>query len=155
MEQIVINGQRILSGNVHISGAKNAAVAIIPAAIAANGVSIIENLPRIEDVIILANAIKSIGVACEFKNDHTLIVDSRNVKDFRITYDMTRNMRASYYLIGALLGRFKRAVVPLPGGCNFGSRPIDQHIKGFEAMGARIILKHGLIHAYAEKLTGS
>ncbi|MDR2649591.1 MAG: UDP-N-acetylglucosamine 1-carboxyvinyltransferase [Clostridiales bacterium] len=155
MEQIVITGQKRLSGAVHINGAKNAAVAIIPAAIAANGVSIIENLPHIEDVIILANAIKSIGVVCEFKDEHTLMIDSRGVTDFKITYDLTRNMRASYYLLGSLLGRFKRAVVPLPGGCNFGSRPIDQHIKGFEAMGANIVLKHGLIHAYAEKLTGS
>ena len=155
MEQIIITGRKRLSGAVHISGAKNAAVAIIPAAIAANGVSQIENLPCIEDVNILANAMKSIGVKCEFADSHTLIVDSRNVSGFKITYDMARNMRASYYLLGALLGRFKQAVVPMPGGCNFGSRPIDQHIKGFEAMGAHITLHHGLIYASAEKLTGS
>ena len=155
MEQIVINGRKKLSGIVHINGAKNAAVAIIPAAITANGVTVIENLPQIEDVSILANAIKSIGVICKFKDPHTLIIDSRNVTDFRITYELTRNMRASYYLLGALLGRFKQAIVPLPGGCNFGSRPIDQHIKGFEALGAKIVMKHGLIYASADKLTGS
>ena len=155
MEQIVINGRKKLSGTVHINGAKNAAVAIIPAAITANGVTVIENLPQIEDVSILANAIKSIGVICKFKDPHTLIIDSRNVTDFRITYELTRNMRASYYLLGALLGRFKQAIVPLPGGCNFGSRPIDQHIKGFEALGAKIVMKHGLIYASADKLTGS
>jgi len=155
MEQIIITGQNKLSGVVHINGAKNAAVAIIPAAIAAKGISIIENLPRIEDVNILANAIGSIGVICEFKDPHTLIIDSRNVNGFQITYDLTRKMRASYYLLGSLLGRFKQAIVPLPGGCNFGSRPIDLHIKGFEALGAKIIMEHGLIHAYADKLTGS
>ena len=155
MEQIVINGRKKLSGIVHINGAKNAAVAIIPAAITANGITVIENLPQIEDVSILANAIKSIGVICKFKDPHTLIIDSRNVTDFRITYELTRNMRASYYLLGALLGRFKQAIVPLPGGCNFGSRPIDQHIKGFEALGAKIVMRHGLIYASADKLTGS
>ena len=155
MEHIVISGQKKLSGSVHISGAKNAAVAIIPAAIASDGICVIENLPCIEDVNILANAIKSIGVVCEFKDQHTLIIDSRNVSDYRITYELTRNMRASYYLLGSLLGRFKQAIVPLPGGCNFGSRPIDQHIKGFEALGAKITLEHGLIHATAEKLTGN
>jgi len=155
MEQIVINGRKRLSGKVCISGAKNAAVAIIPAAITANGITVIENLPRIEDVIILANAIRSIGVKCEFQDPHTLIVDSRNVTDFKINYDLTRRMRASYYLLGALLGRFKCAIVPLPGGCNFGARPIDQHIKGFEALGAKILLKHGLIHIAADRLIGS
>jgi len=155
VEQIIISGRKRLAGAVHINGGKNAAVAIIPAAIAANGISQIENLPCIEDVNILANAIQSIGVKCEFKDPHTLIIDSTNISGFKITYDLARNMRASYYLLGALLGRFKQAIVPMPGGCNFGSRPIDQHIKGFEALGAKIILQHGLIHAYAEKLTGS
>jgi len=155
MEQIIITGRKRLSGAVHINGAKNAAVAIIPAAIAANGVSQIENLPCIEDVNILADAMRSIGVICVFSDSHTLTVDSRNISDYRITYEQTRNMRASYYLLGVLLGRFKHAIVPMPGGCNFGSRPIDQHIKGFEALGAKITLSHGLIHADADRLVGS
>jgi len=155
MEQIIITGRKRLSGDVHINGAKNAAVAIIPAAIAAKGISQIENLPCIEDVNILTNAIRSIGVKCEFADPHTLIIDSTDISGFKITYDFARNMRASYYLLGALLGRFGQAIVPMPGGCNFGSRPIDQHIKGFEALGAKIVIQHGLIHATAERLTGS
>ncbi|MDR1538397.1 MAG: UDP-N-acetylglucosamine 1-carboxyvinyltransferase [Clostridiales bacterium] len=157
MDRIVINGQKKLSGVVHINGAKNAAVAIIPAAIAANGVCVIENLPKIEDVSILADALRSIGMVCEFQDSdsHILRIDSTNLTKYEMTYDLARNMRASYYLLGALLGRFKKAVVPLPGGCNFGARPIDQHIKGFEALGAHIRQEHGMLIAEADRLTGS
>jgi UDP-N-acetylglucosamine 1-carboxyvinyltransferase len=155
MDQIVINGQRRLSGTVHINGAKNAAVAIIPAAITANGVCVIENLPRIEDVNVLAHAIQSIGVKCAFLDTHTLQIDSTNISSYEMTYELAGSMRASYYLLGALLGRFKKAVVPLPGGCNFGFRPIDQHIKGFEALGATITQEHGMISASADRLIGT
>jgi UDP-N-acetylglucosamine 1-carboxyvinyltransferase len=155
MERIVINGQKKLSGVVHINGAKNAAVAIIPAAIATNGICVIENLPRIEDVAILANALRSLGMDARFLDPHTLQVDSTSVSVHKMTYDLARNMRASYYLLGALLGRFKEAEVPLPGGCNFGARPIDLHIKGFEAMGAKITQEHGMLYAKADRLTGA
>lgn len=154
--QIVINGQKKLCGEVLISGAKNAAVAIIPAAIVANDICSIENLPIIKDVVILAETLKSIGAKCEFKNNkHALLIDSREIKNICVDYDLIKKIRASYYLLGALLGRFKKAEVALPGGCNFGSRPIDQHIKGFEALGAKISIEHGMIKAQAKKLTGA
>ena len=156
MSQIIINGKKKLSGEVFISGAKNAAVAIIPAAIVANDICLIENLPVIEDVVILSKTLESIGVKCEFKNSgHSLLIDSREINNFCGEYDLIKKIRASYYLLGALLGRFKKAEVALPGGCNFGSRPIDQHIKGFTALGAEILIEHGMIKAYAKKLIGT
>ena len=155
MSHIIINGQKELVGNVSISGAKNAAVAILPAAIIANTVCVIENLPIIEDVTILAEAIRKLGGICTFKDPHTLIIDSSNITSCYAAYDSIKKIRASYYLLGALLGRFKEAQVALPGGCNFGVRPIDQHIKGFEALGAKIVVEHGMIKAKAKKLVGA
>ena len=155
MEYITITGGQKLAGNVQINGAKNAAVAIIPAAIAATGASTIENLPNINDVHVLVTAIRNLGIHCHFRNDHTLEIDSTHFSNCSITYDQVKNTRASYYLLGALLGRFKKAEVPMPGGCNLGQRPIDLHIKGFEALGAKITLEHGVIKASAEKLTGA
>ncbi len=155
MDYIVINGQNRLTGEVVVNGAKNAAVAIIPAAIAVNGVCIIENLPYIEDVISLVEAMKKIGAKCEFRDKHTLVIDSTKITDYRATYDSVKKIRASYYLLGVLLGRFKEAEVPLPGGCNFGTRPIDQHVKGFEALGATVTIEYGMIKAKAEKLVGA
>ncbi len=155
MSRLIINGQRKLNGCVSISGAKNAAVAIIPAAIISNNICVIENLPLIEDVIILAEAIRKIGARCEFKDQHTLLVDSRNINSCYAAYDSIKKIRASYYLLGALLGRFKKAEVALPGGCNFGVRPIDQHIKGFEALGAKVTVEHGMVKAIASKLVGT
>ncbi|MCL2422097.1 MAG: UDP-N-acetylglucosamine 1-carboxyvinyltransferase [Defluviitaleaceae bacterium] len=155
MEYITINGGKRLEGSVQINGAKNAAVAIIPAAIASAGVCIIDNLPNIRDVQVLVGALQNLGIQCEFINDHTLKIDSRDISGCSITYDQVKDMRASYYLLGALLGRFKHAEVPLPGGCNFGVRPIDLHMKGFEALGAKINIKHGVVVATADKLTGA
>ncbi len=155
MDKLVIKGKKRLEGEVLISGAKNAAVAIIPAAIMANDICIIENLPYIEDVYCLVETMTNMGIKCDFIDKHTLRIDSRNVKNFVANYDAVKKMRASYYLLGALLGRFKSAEVAMPGGCNFGSRPIDQHIKGFEALGANIKLEHGVIVASAEKLIGT
>lgn len=155
MSHIIINGQKKLSGNVSISGAKNAAVAIIPAAIISNDICVIENLPIIEDVTILAEAINKIGARCEFKDQHTLIIDSRNINSCYAAYDSIKKIRASYYLLGAMLGRFKKAEVALPGGCNFGVRPIDQHIKGLEALGAKVSIEHGMVKAIASKLVGT
>lgn len=155
MSRLIINGQKRLEGHVYISGAKNAAVAIIPAAIISNDICVIENLPVIEDVIILSKAIEKIGASCEFRDEHTLIINSRNIKSCYAAYDSIKKIRASYYLLGALLGRFKKAEVALPGGCNFGVRPIDQHIKGFEALGAKVTIEHGMISAIASKLVGA
>lgn len=155
MDKLVITGQKRLHGEVMISGAKNAAVAIIPAAIMANDVCIIENLPRIEDVECLVETMTNVGVKCNFLDEHTLRIDSRNITNFAATYEAVKRMRASYYLLGAFLGRFKKAEVAMPGGCNFGSRPIDQHIKGFEALGAKVRIEHGMIIANADKLVGT
>jgi UDP-N-acetylglucosamine 1-carboxyvinyltransferase len=155
MEYISIQGQKRLKGIVNINGAKNAAVAIIPAAIASGGICVIENLPNIEDVAILTNAVRSLGVVCEFLDEHTIKIDSRNLNGWAMTYEASRNTRASYYLLGALLGRFKRAEVPMPGGCNFGTRPINYHLKGFEKLGAKCSLEHGLVKVTADKLTGA
>ncbi|MDR2904124.1 MAG: UDP-N-acetylglucosamine 1-carboxyvinyltransferase [Clostridiales bacterium] len=155
MEHIVITGQKKLSGEVFISGAKNASVAIIPAAICADGVCIVDNLPHIEDVSSFIDAITKIGVQCELLDKNTIKIDASTLSSYHANFDSVRKMRASYYLIGALLGRFKKAEVALPGGCNFGSRPIDQHIKGFEALGATVKIEHGLVKASAEKLTGA
>lgn len=155
MEYLVINGRKRLDGHVHINGAKNAAVAIIPAALSTEGICIIENLPHIEDVVNLVNTISQMGAVCEFIDSHTLKIDARNISDHRVTYEGVKKIRASYYLLGALLTRFKKAEVPLPGGCNFGSRPIDQHIKGFEALGAKVTIEHGTVKVNAEKLVGT
>ncbi len=154
MDKLVIQGGRRLCGEVSISGAKNAAVAIIPAAILADDVCIIENLPYIEDVISLVDTLNQMGVKSEFVDKNTLRIDSRNIQNFCATYEATRNIRASYYLLGALLGRFGQAEVSMPGGCNFGTRPIDQHIKGFEALGAEVTVEHGMVRATGH-LTGT
>lgn len=155
MDKLVITGQKRLQGDVFISGAKNAAVAVIPAAIMANDICTIENLPHIEDVECLFQTLNKMGAKCTFLDEHTLRIDSRNIHNSAATYEAVKRMRASYYLLGAFLGRFKRAEVAMPGGCNFGSRPIDQHIKGFEALGAEVKIEHGMIIANAEKLVGN
>jgi UDP-N-acetylglucosamine 1-carboxyvinyltransferase len=155
MEYIAIKGGNRLNGSVNINGAKNAAVAVIPAAVASSGVCLIENLPDIEDVRIMVSALRNLGVKCDFADEHTLRMDSREVSDCAITYEQVRKMRASYYLIGALLGRFKRAEVPLPGGCDLGLRPIDLHIKGFEELGADVRIEHGMVIAKADRLVGA
>jgi len=146
MEYIVINGQKRLQGNVTISGAKNAAVAIIPAAIAANGVCVIDNVPYIEDVINLTKALESLGAVCEFKdNNHTLVIDTTSVTSYELDEKLTKSTRASYYFMGALLARFGKVVIPMPGGCEIGARPVGYHMKGFEALGATSSLEHGIV----------
>jgi len=155
MEHLVINGQRQLCGEVSISGAKNAAVAIIPAAIMAQGKCVIENLPSIEDVSSLVDTLTNIGARCEFVKENTLVVDASNITKYCATYESVKKIRASYYLMGALLGRFKKAEVAMPGGCNFGTRPIDQHLKGFKALGAEYTISHGIVKLSAQKLVGS
>ena len=152
MEKLVITGPTPLRGDVKISGAKNASVAIIPATILINGICTIENLPNISDVKSYFEILESLGIKITWINRHTVQVDSRNITSSTAPLDLTRKFRASYYLIGALLGRCGRAEVGLPGGCNLGPRPIDQHIKGFEALGAEVDVSSGNITATCEKL---
>lgn len=155
MEKLIVKGQKKLSGEVFISGAKNAVVAIIPAAIIAEGISIIENLPCIEDVTCFIKTLKSLGIKCELLNENTLKIDSKKITNSTAINDDVKKMRASYYLMGALIGRFKKVSVALPGGCNFGSRPIDQHIRGFKALGVKIEEKGDIIELDGTNLKGA
>lgn len=144
----IINGGKPLFGEVEISGAKNAAVAIIPATLLVKDVCRIENIPQISDVTMLLNILKLMGAEIRTVNKHTMDIDCSKVKTSYATFDLMRRIRASYYLIGALLGRFSEATVAMPGGCNFGGvRPIDQHVKGFTAMGADVDQNNGLVTA--------
>ncbi|HOM03347.1 MAG TPA: UDP-N-acetylglucosamine 1-carboxyvinyltransferase [Acetivibrio sp.] len=154
MEKFVIAGGRPLEGEVSVSGAKNSVVAVIPAAILVDGQCTIENIPDISDVKTLISILKDLGAGVNFESKDTLSINSQNIKSYTATYDMVKSLRASYYLMGALLGRFKKAEVSLPGGCDFGFRPIDQHIKGFEALGAKVKIDHGVVRLEAEKLVG-
>ena len=138
MARYVINGGRQLEGCVTISGAKNAAVAILPAAILVGGKCRVENVPDISDVRILLSILEDIGAKVERESCGTVILDCSEIKNTVPDPELVCQLRASYYLMGALLGRFGKAHVALPGGCNFASRPIDQHIKGFEALGADV-----------------
>jgi len=155
MDYIVINGQKRLSGEISISGAKNAAVAILPAAIACGGICEIENIPQIEDVSNSIAAMESLGAVCILKNEHTYIIDATNITSCKLNEKLVKNMRASYYFMGALLGRFGKAEIPLPGGCDLGSRPIDYHLNGFTALGAKCVQEHGVVKLTAEKLKGA
>lgn len=155
MDRLVVKGKKRLSGSVVISGAKNAAVAVIPAAIMADGICVIDNLPYIEDVKCLFTTLNKIGIKCTYKDKHTLEIDSTNDICTKVTFDEVRKMRASYYLLGALLARFKKAEVAMPGGCNFGTRPIDLHLKGFRALGAEVEVNGEIVCVKAEKLKGA
>ncbi len=154
MEKFVINGGKALRGSVHISGAKNAAVAILPAVLLADAPCVIENLPEISDVATLLRAIKQLGAQIRVINKSTVEIDPRPANSFVIDKKMAEGMRASSYFLGALLGRHNRARVAPPGGCDFGVRPIDQHIKGFEALGAKVIIENGMVDARAPQLRG-
>ena len=157
MDKYVINGGNKLYGEVEISGAKNAAVAIIPAALMVDGICRIENIPQISDADMLLSIISAMGARMKVINRTTVEIDCRDVCNCDAPYDMMRRIRASYYLIGAMLGRFGMAKTTMPGGCNFGVRPIDQHIKGMTAMGAEIEVKNGFVFAEAKggRLTGT
>jgi UDP-N-acetylglucosamine 1-carboxyvinyltransferase len=155
LDKFVIRSQRALMGEVNISGAKNAAVAIIPAALLVDGPCRIENIPDISDVKILIDIISKLGAEVRFDDENSISVNTQYLSCYSAPYDMVKSIRASYYLIGALLGRFKKAEVALPGGCDFGFRPIDQHIKGFEALGAKVIIEHGIVKVHADKLVGA
>lgn len=155
MDQLIINGGIPLRGRVEVSGAKNAALGIISAALLADGISTIENVPCVNDVRVLIEAIMDLGVKIEYLDEHTIKIDSRKIDKVVVDYEHIKKIRASYYLLGALLGRFNKAEVAMPGGCNIGQRPIDQHIKGFEALGASVELEHGMVKVYAKELKGS
>ncbi len=154
MEQYIIKGGKPLIGEVVISGYKNAALGIIAAAIMTDETVKIENLPDVKDINVLLQAIEDIGAKVDRISKSTVKINGGRINSVNVDFDYVRKIRASYYLVGALLGKYKSAAVALPGGCNIGSRPIDQHIKGFEALGARVKIEHGMLCANAEKLNG-
>ena len=155
MEKFIIKGGIPLRGEVRISGAKNAAVAIIPAAILAEDKCILENVPSISDVDVALEILSSMGAQIRRLSKSKIEVDTSRIKDGTVPYELARSTRGSSYFLGALLGRFKKASVPLPGGCDLGSRPIDQHIKCFEALGAKTDIKHGIVDLSADRLIGT
>lgn len=154
MEKLKIVGGDLLRGSVRISGAKNSAVALIPAAILANSPVVIEGLPNISDVHVLGQLIEEIGGTFYF-DENEVAIDPSHIVSMPLPNGKVKKLRASYYLMGAMLGRFKKAVIGLPGGCHLGPRPIDQHIKGFEALGAKVTNEQGAIYLRAEELRGA
>lgn len=155
MEQYIIKGGNPLVGEVEIGGAKNAALAILAAAIMTDETVLIDNMPDVNDTNVLLEAMSGIGATIQRVDPHTVRINGSGVGDYSIEYDYIKKIRASYYLLGALLGKHHRAEVALPGGCNIGSRPIDQHLKGFRALGADVVIEHGKIIAEAEQLRGT
>ncbi len=156
MDKFIIRGGNVLNGEVTISGAKNAAVAIIPAALLAEGPCRIENVPDVSDVNILTSILTQMGADVHYVDKNTIDIDPTTIDTYEVPSDLGRKMRGSYYFIGALLSRFNKAIAPLPGGCDFGVRPIDQHLKGFEALGCTYDVKENAqIEVYADKLKGA
>lgn len=155
MEQYIMRGGQPLEGEVTISGAKNAALGLLAAAIMTDDDVILENLPDVRDIRVLLQAMQEIGVQVEHINKNTVKINGGHIDSMSIDYEFIRKIRASYYLLGALLGKYKESHVALPGGCNIGSRPIDQHIKGFKALGATVEIEQGMIATKAEKLVGT
>ena len=154
MEKLVVLGGARLCGQVEISGAKNSAVAILAAAIMVKGKCIIDNIPHVSDIDVLLEIIESLGGKAKFITPGTVEIDCTNLNKFEADYETVRRIRASSYLMGALLGRFRHARVGLPGGCDFGVRPIDQHIKGFKILGAEVDIDHGMVDLKADRLIG-
>lgn len=155
LENFVVRGGNKLVGKVKVSGAKNAAVAILPAALLTDDTCIIENLPYINDVIVLSDILEQLGSKVLLQPNGSISINSQKANKPKADFDMVRKMRASYYLLGVMLGRFGGGEVAFPGGCEIGARPIDQHVKGFEALGATVKMEHGAIKVYAEKLRGN
>ena len=155
MEQYVIKGGNSLHGEVEIGGAKNAALAILAAAIMTDETVTIDNLPNVRDINVLLQAIEEIGARVDRVDAHTVKINGSFIKDVNVDNEFIRKIRASYYLIGALLGKYKHAEVGLPGGCDIGARPIDVHIKGFKSMGAEVDIAYGHVIAKAERLIGT
>lgn len=154
MEKLMITGGRKLQGMVSISGAKNSAIALIPAAILAESEVVLDNLPLLSDVAVYAEILEELGASVAWEGSQ-MRIDPSDIKPIPMPNGPVKKLRASYYMMGAMLGRFKEAVIGLPGGCNFEPRPIDQHIKGFEALGATVKNEHGAIHLYAKELRGA
>lgn len=155
MEQYIIKGGNPLVGEVEISGAKNAALPLLAAAVMTDETVLIDNLPDVNDINVMLEAIAGIGATVERVDRHTVKINGSTIGDLNIEYDYIKKIRASYYLLGALLGKYKKAMVALPGGCNIGSRPIDQHLKGFRALGADVEIERGRIVAEADQLKGT
>ena len=155
MDKLIIEGNTKLKGEVEISGAKNAAVAIIPAALLVNGITTIQNVPNISDIRLTCDILNELGAVVKWIDKNTITIDATNITNSNAPLDMTSKFRASYYLLGALLGRLGHAEVGLPGGCNLGARPIDQHIKGFELLGVTTEVNQGAISASAYNLIGN
>ena len=155
MEQYIIKGGKPLCGEVSIGGAKNAALAILAAAIMTDETVTIENLPYVMDIRVLLSAIEEIGAVVERIDKHTVKINGGHIGSVSVEYDYIKKIRASYYLLGALLGKYKKADVALPGGCNIGSRPIDQHLKGFKALGADVEIMNGMVVTKADRLVGT
>ena len=155
MKKLIVNGAEQLYGEVSAGGAKNAAVAIIPATVLARGRCVLENVPDIHDTELLFSMLRAMGATVEKLSRTSAIIDTSTLTESTVPYELSKHMRASYYFIGSLLGRFGQACVSMPGGCNFGVRPIDQHIKGFELLGAEIRIENGLIYADTEGLQGA
>lgn len=155
MEQYVMRGGTPLKGDVFISGAKNAALGLLPAALMADEPVLVENLPDVSDIRFLLQAVESIGATVERRSHHCVRLNGRTIRSLVVDNNYIKQMRASYYLLGALLGKCRHAEVALPGGCNIGSRPIDQHIKGFKALGATVDIRNGMVIADAANLHGA
>ena len=155
MEQYIIKGGHPLVGEVEIGGAKNAALAILVAAIMADETVLIDNLPDVSDINVMLDAISEIGATVQRIDRHTVRINASTVQNMSIEYDSMKKIRGSYYFLGALLGKYHKAEVPLPGGCNIGSRPIDQHLKGFRALGVDVTIEGGMVLAEAEQLHSS
>ena len=156
MEQLLVKGGIALKGEVTVSGAKNAALPMLAAALLSQDVCRVENVPIIDDIKVLLDSIEDLGVKIDFEdNGHTVIMDCRKIDKLRVDYEHIKKIRASYYLLGSLLGGYSEAEVAMPGGCNLGARLIDQHIKGFEALGAEVEIEHGMIKTRAKKLKGA
>ena len=155
MEQYIIKGGNPLAGEVEIGGAKNAALGILAAAIMTDETVRIENLPDVQDINVLLEAISEIGASVTKVSRTSALINGSGIGSVSVDYEYIKKIRASYYLLGALLGKYKKAEVPLPGGCNIGSRPIDLHLKGFKALGAKVRISHGAIIAEADHLRGS
>ena len=154
MQQYVVKGGVPLRGEVSIGGAKNAALGILAAAIMTDETVTIENVPNVRDTRVLLQAIEGIGAKVKYIYNNTVQINGGSISDLNVEYEYIRKIRASYYLLGALLGKYKESNVALPGGCNIGSRPIDQHLKGFKALGAKVNIDHGVVSAKAENLVG-
>lgn len=155
MDKFIINGGRKLTGEIEISGAKNAALAIIPATILSDEPCLLENVPCINDVSIDLSILRELGAEVKVINKHTISIDPRNVRDIPVPYELARSMRASYYFLATLLSRFKHAQVPMPGGCDLGDRPMDQHLKCFRSLGAECSIEHGVVDIKADFLFGT